>query len=103
MGLSMMHLRVRIALKAQTRGMQQCWGHGEIALRGRDMHMPQIGREVGQPPLDIGALLIPGHEAMDSRGVAQIVEAGLIPCAVVSTHLGLRTYPAEGPFSLLAR
>ena len=67
------------------------------------MHMPQIGRKVGQPPLDIGALLIPGHEAMDSGGVAQIVEAGLIPCAVVATHLRLYTYPAEGPFSLLAR
>jgi hypothetical protein len=57
---------------------------------------------VGSPPLDSGALLIPGHEAMDSGGVAQSVEAGLIPCAVVATHFCLRPYPTEGPVSRVA-
>ena len=43
----MMSLRLGILCKAQTGGVQERWGHREVALCGGEMDMPQIGGEVG--------------------------------------------------------
>lgn len=97
----MMSLRLCILFKAKTSGVQECWGHSEVTLRGGDMDMPQRGGEVGQQALHIGSCLIPGHKPMHGPGVAQVMQAGLITCAVVAAHRRFLTRPAEDALSLL--
>src|SRR2546428_12016773 len=98
----MMHLQLGILCKAKTRGLEQRWGHGEVALRSSDMYMPQIGGEVRQEPLHIRSFLIPGHQPMDGPRVSQVMETGLIAWAVMAAHRRLRTHPAKDAFGLLA-
>ena len=74
-----MSLRLCILFKAKTGGVQECRSHSEVALRGGDMDMPQIGSEVGQQTLHIGAFLIPGHKPMHGPGVALMPRAALAP------------------------
>src|SRR2546422_9433499 len=98
----MMHLQLGILCKAKTRGLEQRWGHGEVALRGSDVHMPQIGGEVRQEPLHIRSFLIPGHQPMDGPRVSQVMETGLIAWTVMAEHRRLRTHPADDAFGPLA-
>jgi len=66
------------------------------------MDMPELGGEVRQQPLYIGAFLIPRHQPMNSPWVAQVVKAGVIAWALVAEDFRLLTQPSEDARGLLA-
>ena len=50
--------------------MQQLRRHSQVDLGGRDTHVPQVGGQVGQEFLHLGALLVPGRQPVDRETVA---------------------------------
>ena len=66
-----------VALEAP-RGLGEQFGcHGQAGLRAGEAGVAEIGGEPGQPGLDINAFAVPGDEAADSEGVAEVVQARL--------------------------
>jgi hypothetical protein len=59
------------------------------------MNVPKINGQLRQELLHILVLAIPSGEAMDGKGVPQIMETGLIAGSIVSPHCGFLAYPAE--------
>jgi hypothetical protein len=59
------------------------------------MNVPKVNGQLGQEMLHILVLAIPRSEAMDGKGVPQIMETGLIAGSIVSPHSSFLAYPAE--------
>jgi hypothetical protein len=56
------HLRCGIALEAPTRLLEEFGDHREIPLGGFDPAVSEVGREVGQEPLDVGPFTVSGDQ-----------------------------------------
>src|SRR5215468_454505 len=59
------------------------------------MQMAEIGCQLWQEVLHIGALLVPRNHAMHREGVAQIVKPGLKTAPVITLHAGTGAQPSE--------
>src|SRR5262249_26607937 len=81
----------RVALEAPIGLCQQLRRHAQVDLRGGQLHMPQVDRQLGQQLLHIDPLPIPGRQPVDGEGVAQVVQPRLVaragpPDAGLLTH-----------------
>jgi hypothetical protein len=59
------------------------------------MNVPKVNGQLRQESLHILVSAIPSGEAMDCKGVPQIMETGLIAGSIVSPHPSFLAYPAE--------
>jgi hypothetical protein len=78
----MMHLLQGILRKAFRRALKEFRCHRQIDLRGRAMHVPQGGRQVGPQLWHVRARLIPRGDATHREAVAQIMSARLVTRAI---------------------
>jgi len=72
----MADLRGRIALETLAGLAQELGCHAEVMLRLGQAEVTEVGRELRQQALHVGARAIPGDEAMDGEAVALIPRAG---------------------------
>jgi hypothetical protein len=54
--------------------------HAQVHLRGLQMNVTEIDRQVMQESLYVGTLLIPGGETVNGEGVPQVVNPRLLAC-----------------------
>jgi hypothetical protein len=88
-------LRSGVALKAEAGLLEQLGGHGEIALGVTQHAVSEVGRQVRKKPLDVLALAVPGDEANDREGVAEVMQARLESSIVRTRDACLFTKPLE--------
>jgi ribosomal protein S7 len=92
--LDMRRLRSGVTLEADAGLLQQFGGHAEIALRILESSMSEIDRQVGQEPLDVLALAIPGDEANDRERVTEVMQSWLEGSILGARYAGLFTKAA---------
>ncbi len=59
-----MRLRLGVALKTLARLVKKFGRHRQITLSGRHVDVTEIGCQLWQQPLNIGALTVPGDEVV---------------------------------------
>ena len=64
-----------MGVKALSGSFEELSSRVEVNFGTGNRGVPQIGREQRKLGCEIGALSIPGHEAMDSKRVTQVVNA----------------------------
>jgi hypothetical protein len=101
--LDMRRLRSGVALEAEAGLLEQLGGHGEVALGVAQHAMSEIDRQVGQEPLDVLALAVPGDETNDREGMAEVVQSRLKAGIVGARYACLFTKPLEDELRCLAR
>ena len=99
--LDMRRLRSGVALEAEAGLLEQFGGHGEVALGVAQHAMSEIDRQVGQEPLDVLALAVPGDETNDREGMAEVVQSRLKAGIVGARYACLFTKPLEDKFRSL--
>ena len=65
------------------------------------MNVAEIRRQLRQQTLDIRALTIPRHQAMNRKGVAEVVEAWLITRSSIPTYADAIAQANECSFGYL--
>src|SRR5271170_7610851 len=99
----MRYLRSGIAFEAEAGLLEQLGGHREVALGVAQHAMSEIDRQMGQEPLDVLALAIPGDEANDREGMAEVMQPWLEGGIAGARYAGLFTKPLEDEFCGLTR
>jgi hypothetical protein len=67
---------------------KQFGGHAQVTLSATDVHMTQIGRQLGQQELHICAIAVPSNQARHRKGVPKVVQPGLVAGVVGATNTG---------------
>ena len=75
--------------------MQQFWRHAEVALCGTEIDVPQIGCQLRQQLLYIGAGTVPCDDPMDGGRVTDIVKTRLVTCGRLAANLCHLTKPTK--------
>ena len=101
--LDMRHLRSGVALEAEAGLLEQFGGHGEVALGVAQHAMSEVDRQVRKEPLDVLALAVPGDEANDREGVAEVMQSRLESSIVRARDACLFTKPLEDELRSLTR
>jgi hypothetical protein len=65
--------------------------------------MTEIGRQLRQQALHVGALSVPAHQARHGKGGPQVMQPRLVTSTVDTTHLGVFTHSLERVFGTGAR
>jgi hypothetical protein len=94
-------LRSGVALEAEACLLEQFAGHGEIPLRVTQHAVSKVDRQVRKKPLDVLALAVPGDEANNREGVAEVMQARLESSTVRARNACLFTKPLEDKFRSL--
>ena len=76
----------RIALEAQARLVQQLWRHRQVALRGRKIYVPKVGRKFGQALSEVDSAAVPCNDSMHGSSVPKVVKAGLTTASPPGTQ-----------------
>jgi hypothetical protein len=71
----MMGLPTAVGFETLACLFEQRRDHREVALRTRDPRVSEIGRQMRQMPLHVGAFAVPRQQAMDGKGVAVMPRA----------------------------
>ena len=76
--------------------VQQFRGHRQVDLRGRQMGVAEVHREVVQEPLHVRPLPIPLRQPVDRERVPKVVQPGLVAGILGPTDLGVFAESLEG-------
>src|ERR1700722_15268893 len=72
--LCMASLHICIVLEAEAGLFHQLWRHAQVMLSAAQILMSEVGGELRQQTLHIGAVAIPCDDPVNGGGVAKIVE-----------------------------
>ena len=66
-----------ITFEAETCLAKQFWRQRKVALRAGDVNVAEIGRQLRQEALHIGAVAVPGDEPVDCEAVPVMPNSAL--------------------------
>src|SRR5258708_7261260 len=84
-----------ITFEALTGLLQNLRRQSQITLSARNVYMAQVGCQVRQQTLHVGAALVPGQQTMGRRAMTQIMKPRLVARSVMTQHVGLNAQPAK--------
>jgi len=68
-----------IAIEADAGLAEQLGCHAEINLRGGEVYVAEVDRQLGEKLLHVRPLPIPGRQPMDRERVTNVVQSRLVP------------------------
>ena len=70
-----------VAFEAEACLAKQFWRQRKVALRAGDVNVAEIGRQLRQEALHIGAVAVPGSRPVNCEAVPQVMQAWLLSSA----------------------
>ena len=93
----------RIALKALAGLVQQFRRQGKVTLCRSDMNMAEVSCQLRQKALHVCPLAIPGDQAMNCKGMPQVMQSRLVTTSVLAQYACADTQSAEDVFRCVTR
>ena len=75
-----------VAFETQARLVKEFRRHRQVALCRRDIHVAEIGRQLGQQIIQVCTAAIPGNETMNRACMPKIVKPRLASCSALASY-----------------